>query len=250
LPVKKGDFILIDYVARVKETGEAFDATIEKVAKDEGIIDDTSIYEPKLVIVGQGWVLKSLDDALPGLEIGKASKIEISSEKGFGPRDPKKIRLIPLRRFRREEAPHPGMRVEIDGKTAVIRAVGAGRVQVDFNPPLAGRTLVYDLTVRKRLKEKNEKVLSLIHRRIPSVKGEDFKFNLKTSMLSVELPKEAFYLEGIQFAKRGIANDIRKFLPEVKAVRFIETFKGEATQATDVRGIEKDASPAGKQSSP
>ena len=246
MPVKKGDFILIDYVAKVKETGEAFDTTIEKVARDEGVFDDTSVYEPKLVVVGQGWVIKSLDDALPGLKVGKKSKKEIPPEKGFGPRDPKKIKLIPLRRFRRQETPHPGMRVEINGKTAVIRAVGAGRVQVDFNPPLAGKTLIYDLTVRKQLKEKNEKIRSIIHRRLPSVKGENFKLKLTTKKLSVELPKEAFYLEGIQFAKRGITNDIRKLLPEIKTITFIETFKVEATKATDVKKIEQEASPASK----
>lgn len=246
MPVKKGDFILIDYVAKVKETGEAFDTTIEQVARDEGVFDDTSVYEPKLVVVGQGWVLKSLDDALSGLKVGKKSKIEIPPEKGFGPRDPKKIKLIPLRRFRRKGTPHPGMRVEINGKTAVVRAVGAGRVQVDFNPPLAGKTLVYDLTVRKKLKEKNEKIRSIIHRRIPSVKGEAFKLKLTAKKLSVEFPKEAFYLEGIQFAKRGITNDIRKLLPEIKTIRFIETFKVESTQATDVKRIEQEASPAGK----
>ena len=246
MPVKKGDFLLIDYVARVKETGEAFDTTIEKVARDEGVFDDTSVYEPKLVVVGQGWVIKSLDDALPGLKVGKTSKIEIPPEKGFGPRDPKKIKLIPLRRFRRQGTPHLGMQVEINGKTAVIRAVGAGRVQVDFNPPLAGKTLVYDLTVRKQLKEKNEKIRSIIHRRISSVKGGDFKLKLTTKKLSVELPKEAFYLEGIQFAKRGITNDIRKLLPEIKTIRFIETFKVEATQATDVKKIKQETSPASK----
>lgn len=246
MPVKKGDFILIDYVAKVKETGEVFDTTIEKVARDEGVFDDTSVYEPKLVVVGQGWVIKSLDDALPGLEVGKTSKIEIPPERGFGPRDPKKIKLIPLRRFRRQGTPHPGMRVEINGKAAVIRAVGAGRVQVDFNPPLAGKTLVYDLTVRKQLKEKNEKIRSIIHRRIPSVKGEAFKLKLTTEKLSVELPKETFYLEGIQFAKRGISNDIRKLLPEIKTITFIETFKEEATQATDVKKIEQETSPASK----
>ena len=246
MSVKKGDFVLIDYVARVKETGEAFDTTIEKVARDEGVFDDASVYEPKLVAVGQSWVLKSLDDALPGLKVGKTSKIEIPPEKGFGPRDPKKIKLVPLRMFRRQETPHPGMQVEINGKTAVIRAVGAGRVQVDFNPPLAGKTLVYDLTVRKQLKEKKEIVRSMIHRRIQSVKGEDFKLKLTTKKLSVELPKEAFYLEGIQFAKRGITNDIRKLLPEIKTVTFIETFKEEANQVTDVKKTEQETSPASK----
>ncbi len=224
MPVKKGDFVLIDYVARVKETGEVFDTTIEKVARENGIFDDATVYEPKLIVVGQGWALKSLEDALLGLKVGKPSKIEIPPERGFGLRDPKKVRLMPLRRFRRQGALHPGMQVEINGKRAIIRTVGAGRVQVDFNPPLAGKTLVYDLTVRKILEEKGEKIRSIIHRRIPSVKGEKFKLEMTDKGISVELPKDAFYLEGIQFIKRGIANDVRKLFPDIKTIRFIESF--------------------------
>jgi hypothetical protein len=41
------------------------------------------------------------------------------------------------------------------------------------------------------------------------------------------MPEEAFYLEGIQVAKRGIATDIQKFFPKITTVKFIETFKAE-----------------------
>src|SRR5713101_8082439 len=83
-------------------------------------------------------------------------------EKGFGNRDPQMMRLVPLRRFRDKEYPTPGQQVEFDGRPAVVRAVGAGRVQVDYNHPLAGRTLVYDVSIDKVLDNENEKILNLI----------------------------------------------------------------------------------------
>ncbi|MEM1539962.1 MAG: peptidylprolyl isomerase, partial [Candidatus Bathyarchaeia archaeon] len=105
--------------------------------------------------------------------------------------------------------------------------IGAGRVLLDFNPPLAGKTLVYEVTVKKKLETPEEKIAALIHRRIPTVEAEKFKFTIKAKSVSIEMPEEAFYLEGIQVAKRGIALDIQKFFPEITAVKFTETFTAE-----------------------
>ena len=179
-----------------------------------------------LVVVGEGWVLKGLDDELVGLEVGKPSTIELSPAKAFGSRDPSKLKLIPLRRFKTEDAPpRPGQNIEIDGKLAVVRSVGAGRVQVDFNPPLAGKTLVYELTVKKSLESKEEKIKALVHRRIQAVALEKFGLKLVEKEVAIEIPEEAFLMEGLQYAKRGIATDIQKFFPEIESTVFSETFK-------------------------
>jgi peptidylprolyl isomerase len=110
---------------------------------------------------------------------------------------------------------------------ATVRTVGAGRVLLDFNPPLAGKTLVYDVTVKRKLDKREEKVQALIHRRTSAVEPSKFKFALKLKALTVDMPEEAFYVEGIQVAKRGIALDIQKFFPDITSVRFVETFKFE-----------------------
>lgn len=218
----------MDYVTRVKETGEVFDTTLEEEAKKGGILKENTVYEPMLIVVGEGWVLKGLDDSLVDLEINKPTTVEILPEQGFGLRDPNKIKLVPLRRFRGQKvAPYPGAQVEIDGKLAVVRAVGAGRVQVDFNPPLAGKTLVYDLTVKDIIKDKSERIKALIHRRIPMVSIQKLKLRVTEKRVSIELPLEAFYLDGIQFAKRGIAADVQKFLPEVENIVFTEIYQRE-----------------------
>jgi len=60
--LKKGDFILINYTARVKETNEVFDTTLEEVAKKEHLYKEGEIYEPKLVVIGEGWMLKAEAD--------------------------------------------------------------------------------------------------------------------------------------------------------------------------------------------
>ena len=226
MPIEKGDFILINYVGKVKETNDVFDTTIEDVAKKEKLYKEGEIYEPKLVIVGEGWVLKALDESLLNFEVGKKASVEIPPEKAFGSRDPEKVRMTPFRRLAAKGiTPQLGMRVEIDGKLAIVRTIGAGRVQLDFNPPLAGKTLVYEVTIEKKIDNKKEKLAALVHRRIPSVDIKKFDLKLTQKAFTLTVPEEAFYIEGLQLAKRGIAMDIQKFFPEIATINFVESFK-------------------------
>jgi peptidylprolyl isomerase len=110
---------------------------------------------------------------------------------------------------------------------ATIRSIGAGRVLLDFNPPLAGRTLIYDVTVDKKLGANEEKVAALIHRRIPIVEVEKFKFTIQKKTLAIDMPEESFYVEGVQIAKRGIAMDMQRLLPELTEIKFVESFRSE-----------------------
>lgn len=228
MSLQKGDFVLIDYVGKVKESGEVFDTTSEETAKKEHLYKEGDTYESKLVVIGEGWVIKALDESLTGMEVGKPSVVEISPDKAFGDRDPEKVKRVPLKQLLAKEiTPTLGARIEYSGKTATIRAVGAGRVLLDFNPPLAGKTLIYDATVKKKLETTEEKIPALIHRRVPGIEQTKFEFTAKAKAVSINMPEEAYYVEGIQLAKRGIAMDIQRFFKDITAVTFIETFKAE-----------------------
>ncbi len=232
MALQKGDFILINYTAKVKETNEVFDTTFEDIAKKEHMFKEGEIYEPKLVVVGEGWVLKALDESLTTMEINKLATAEISPEKGFGQRDPEKIKRVPLKQLLAKEInPVIGARIEYQGKNASVRSIGAGRVLLDFNPPLAGKTLVYDVTIIKKLENNEEKIGSLVHRRVPVVEENKFKLTIQDQSLTIDMPEDTFYVEGIQIAKRGIAMDIQKFVPEMTETKFVETFKAEPKPA-------------------
>lgn len=225
LPFKKGDFLLVEHTAKVKETGKIFDTTYEDVARKEGFHKEGEIYEPKLIVVGEGWVLKALDDNLPALMQNKMKTIEISPDQAFGPRDPEKLKMVPLRRLRDKGlTPRLGAQIEYDKKLATVRTLGAGRVQLDFNPPLAGKTLVYEVNVKKKLRTQEERIHALVHRRIPLLEVNKFKLNLTKTELVIHVPEEAFYIEGLQIAKRGISADIQNFFPKINKIEFLETF--------------------------
>jgi len=231
VPIQKSDFILVDYTGKVKETGEVFDTTSEETAKENKLYKEGEIYEPRLVVVGEGWMLKALDEALLTFKIRKKESVEIPPENAFGNRDPEKVKLVPLRRLAaRGITPKLGAQVEYDKRLATVRTMGSGRVTLDFNPPLAGKTLVYEVSVKKKLKTDEEKISALIHRRIPAVEDEKFAFKVGKANVTVNMPEEAFYVEGIQLAKRGIAFDIQRFLPELKTVKFVEAFKKRETK--------------------
>jgi len=231
VPIQKSDFILVDYTGKVKETGEVFDTTSEETAKENKVYKEGEIYEPGLVVVGEGWVLKALDEALLTFKIRKNESVEIPPENAFGNRDPEKVKLVPLRRLAaRGITPRLGAQIEYDKRLATVRTMGSGRVTLDFNPPLAGKTLVYEVSVKKKLKTAQEKISALIYRRIPAVEAEKFAFKVGKANVTVNMPEEAFYVDGIQLAKRGIALDIQRFLPEITTVKFVEAFKKRETK--------------------
>jgi peptidylprolyl isomerase len=54
--ITKGSLILIDYTAKVKDSDEIFETTIEENAKKSNLYDPSIKYEPRLVSIGEGWV--------------------------------------------------------------------------------------------------------------------------------------------------------------------------------------------------
>jgi FKBP-type peptidyl-prolyl cis-trans isomerase 2 len=226
--IKDGSFVLLDYVATIKETNDVFTSTREEEAKKADIYRAGEEYEPQLLVVGSGWFPKGLEEGLIGHDKGENFTVELTPEKAYGSRDPSKIRSYPIRKFRSKETRlQPGARVDIDGKLGVVRSIGAGRVQVDFNPPLSGKTLVYAVEIKDVVEEPTPRILALMHRRMPSVPVEKFNPRVSDGTVTIEIPNDVFLVEGLQIIKRAIFNDVTGFLPDVSAVVFIESYSKE-----------------------
>ena len=142
MTLEKGSLILIDYTAKVKDTNVTFETTREEEAKRSDVYDPTRRYEPRLISVGEGWVLKGLDEALSEAKMGDKLSIQIEPNKGFGERDTSKVRMIPLRKLGdKADEIRVGDTIELDERMGIVRFIGSGRVQVDFNHRYSGRTL-------------------------------------------------------------------------------------------------------------
>ena len=62
--MKDEDFVNIDYVGRIKESGEIFDLTDAELAKESNIFNPQMKYGPVTVIIGAGHILKGLENKI------------------------------------------------------------------------------------------------------------------------------------------------------------------------------------------
>jgi peptidylprolyl isomerase len=243
--LEQGTLAFIDFVAKVKDTGEVLEVTREADAKSLSVFDASAKYEPRLVAVGEQWVIKGLDEALLKAKPGDKLTVEIPPEKGFGLRDPSKVRLIPLRRFGDNASKlRVGEQVEVDNRTGTVRFIGSGRVQVDFNHRLAGKNIVYELEVLKTISSPKEVILALVRRRIPVDQGK-IKLQIEDGRAKIELPLDVFYMEGLQYTKRALSDEIFKFAKGITTVTFVENFQ--SPEATKKEEPKEEKEPTKKQ---
>jgi len=251
MPFERGTLIFANYSARVKDTGEGIESTVEEEAKKLKIYEESRRYEPRLVAVGEGWLISGLDAEVAKLSVGEKKEIELPPEKAFGARDPTQLRMIPLRKFgEREHELSVGDSVEIDNRVGIVRFIGSGRAQVDFNHRLAGKSIVYDFEVLKTVDSGNDKVRALVDRRLAG-EGSKASLELSSGALTVTIPEDLFLVEGLQIIKRGIANDVFKFVPDVASLTFVERFNNPKPQVKkeEPKAVEPklEAAPAPKQ---
>ena len=226
----KGSLILIDYTAKVKDTNEVFETTIAEEAKKHNLYQENIKYQPKLVSVGESWVIKGLDEALANAKPGDKLTVDVTPDKGFGERDPGKVRMIPLRKLGEDaEKVSVGDTVEVDQRTGVVRFVGSGRVQVDFNHRFAGKTIVYDVNVIKALETNEDKITAILKRHMP-VEDSKIVSKLNGNVLDVTIPEDIFAAEGLRVIKYFIQADIFKFVPTLEKINFIETYSNKKSE--------------------
>ncbi|QLH11691.1 peptidylprolyl isomerase [Nitrosarchaeum sp. AC2] len=228
----KGSLILIDYTAKVKDNAEVFDTTIEEDAKKHSIHESNVKYQPKLVSIGEVSypVLKGLDEALAKTSVGDKLTIEVTPDKGFGERDSGKVRMIPIRKLGEDaEKVSVGDTIEVDNKRGIIRYIGSGRVQIDYNHRYAGKTILYDVNVVKSLETPNDKVDGILKNRLP-LEDSKIAFELKDKEVNITIPEEILRADGLQIMKHFIQLDIFKFVPSLEKVNFIETHLNKQTQ--------------------
>jgi peptidylprolyl isomerase len=232
LTFNKGSLILIDYTAKVKDNAEVFDTTIEEDAKKHSIHESNVKYQPKLVSIGEVSypVLKGLDEALSKTSVGDKLTIEVTPDKGFGERDSGKVRMIPIRKLGEDaEKVSVGDTIEVDNKRGIIRYIGSGRVQIDYNHRYAGKTILYDVNVVKTLESPNDKIDGILKNRLP-LEDSKIAFELKDKEVNITVPEEILRADGLQIMKHFIQLDIFKFVPSLEKINFIETHLNKQTQ--------------------
>jgi peptidylprolyl isomerase len=151
--------------------------------------------------------------------------------------------MIPQRKFGdKADEIKAGDVVDIDDRRGFVRFIGSGRVQVDFNHRLAGKTLSYNVNILKILKTDEEKTSSLIRRRLP-VDKDKISIDFNKSELTITLPEESFLIDGLQVIKKAISGDLFKFITSIEIIKFLEIYsksKSEPKVQKDEPKVQKD----------
>jgi len=171
--IKVGDFIELDYTAKIKNNDIVFDTTIEADAKKFGIHSPKVVYKPLTIKVGEGHLVKGLDEFIVDKVPGNYT-VELEPAKAFGKKDAKLLRLVSIKEFHKNEIqPMIGLEVELDGNRGIVRTISGGRVIVDFNHPLSSQDIIYDINIKGIITDPKLKVEAALEAfRIPFEKVE------------------------------------------------------------------------------
>lgn len=209
MELKKGDFIEIDYIGRIKDENKIFDLTKEETAKKENIYSKDHKYKPVIICLGFNDIIKGLDEQLIGKDLGNYI-ININSENAFGKKTYELIKLVPNSIFNKDNIrPVPGLQVNIEGLIGTIRSVSGGRTLIDFNHPLTGKDLVYEIDIKRIINSLEEKIKSILELKF----GKEINFTIKNNKVIINL-------EINDELKKKLSDEIKTKIPEITEIEF------------------------------
>lgn len=149
--------ILIDYIGKTKN-GEVFDLSSEEKAKEEGIYQEGMDFDPIPVLFGEDYIIEGLEEELRKMSVGDEKEIEVPAEKAYGKRESDKIQTYPEKEFTKQDVNiRVGDTIQIGQRRGKIISHGSGRVRVDFNHPLSGQDLTYNVEILEKLEDSEER---------------------------------------------------------------------------------------------
>ena len=237
--------VRIDYKAYFAEADKLFDTTNADAAKEAGIFNEKVTYAPMAYIVGSNTLYADVDAAIAGAEVGKEIEVTVPCEKAAGARNPRLIELHPIKEFYKNEInPYPGMSVSLGNRSGIVMSVGAGRslgnrsgivmsvgagrVKVDFNSPLAGHDLKFEVTVVEEITDPVEKAKCIMEMDFGTSEG--FGFGIMEDKVVITEAEVCKFHEGWAVAKYRLVSDYRATFG-VDRVEFVQVWESKKADA-------------------
>jgi len=139
--VESGDLVRVHYTGRLE---------------DDSVFDSSDGREPLSFECGAGDVIKGFDEGVLGLKPGETKRVVIAPDDGYGPWRQDLLTQVE-RAWAGDQVVLPGMIVQVqapdteDGEEELVEGlvteVGDESITLDFNHPLAGKVLTFDITV-------------------------------------------------------------------------------------------------------
>ena len=119
---------------------------------DGEVVDSTEGDEPLQFLQGHQNIIPGLERELVGMKVGDSKKVHVNPTEAYGEVDPENIIEVPRTEFPAEIPLEAGTELEVknaDGEvlSATIAEVGTDTIKLDFNHPLAGKALTFDVTI-------------------------------------------------------------------------------------------------------
>ncbi len=131
--VVKGNHVAVNYTGKLTD-GKVFDSSIGR--------------EPLEFDVGAGQMIKGFDDGVVGMKVGETKTITIPPEQAYGMADSRKLIKVDKKSFPQFDALKVGLMVSAgNGLAGKITSKTDADATIDFNHELAGKTLVFEITL-------------------------------------------------------------------------------------------------------
>lgn len=133
----KGDAVKVHYTGRL-EDGTVFDSSANR--------------EPLQFILGDGNMIKGFDAAVHGMQIGEAKSVTIPCIEAYGEKNEDMMLDIPMEQVPPHIKPEVGMELSLQnqaGQPVPVKVTYVDEVKIilDANHPLAGKDLIFDITL-------------------------------------------------------------------------------------------------------
>ena len=236
--VEEGDFILVKITAKTQK-GKVFQVSSVEDAKKAEIYDEKKeqqgFYTPEFMIAGKpGFLNEGLTETIKEMNYFQKKSVRIPPTKAFGKREPQKIERIGIAKFRKlNNGKNPELGQEFvkqsqqgQSQRGTVIRVAQGKVVVDYNHPLAGQSIDYNLEIIDKIEDFYEKIeYFMTSKGIPQQSVADFKANYNKDDNSIEftIPK-MFMFQNLTYFKFGLAMDLQTHM-EIGDVKFVELFE-------------------------
>ena len=220
--MEDGAIIHVDYDLFSGETGDLIETTREDIAKEYEMHQEGRTYSPMVCVVGNGNLIPGFETALKEAKVGTEVTVEIEPAEAYGEKDASMVETISIDKLRRAvqdpNSLYLGAPVNINGRQGYLSYLAAGRARIDYNHPMAGKTLKYVFTVVKEVKGKEDKVLGLLE----SNSGHSgFEVSFKGDDLSIVLPQAMLFDTNAAMLKFRLVTMIRDAV-ECGKLSFVE----------------------------
>jgi peptidylprolyl isomerase len=143
MKAQKGDRVTIDF---------------ELLINGDEVYDSSEIGGPRTITIGGGETIDVIDAALVGMAKGEAKTLSVSAEHAYGPREESRVFLFHRGRAPQGFDPSVGERIEMfraDGRPISVTVVAKTdeAFTMDANHPLAGKDIVFHMTVLEIARE-------------------------------------------------------------------------------------------------